>query len=129
MADDQHGERTFDATARRLDQARERGEVPVSREASTAGIYVATLVAILLAGGLIARHIGEILLPMLEQPDALLDVTSQGWRDAGRAVAVALALALVPFFALVATGSLLPYLLQNSVAVSTQRIMPKLSHL
>jgi flagellar biosynthetic protein FlhB len=129
MADDQHGERTFDATARKLDQARERGEVPVSREASTAGIYVATLVAILLAGGLIARHVGEILLPMLDQPDALLDATPEGWRDAGQAVAVALALALVPFFVLVVTGSLLPYLLQNSIVMSTERITPKFSHL
>jgi flagellar biosynthetic protein FlhB len=129
MAEDQHEERTLDATARKLEQARERGEVPISREGSTAGIYIATLVAIVLTGGLIARHLGEIVLPMLERPETLLNATPQGWTDAGSAVAIAIALAIVPFFAFVATGALLPYLLQNSIAVSVERITPKLSHL
>jgi flagellar biosynthetic protein FlhB len=84
---------------------------------------------LLVLGGPIARRIGEIVLPMLEQPDALLDLTAEGWGQAGRAVALALALAILPFFALTLGGALLPYVLQNAVAVSTDRIMPKLSNL
>jgi flagellar biosynthesis protein FlhB len=129
MAEEQQGEQTLDASSRKLEQARERGEVPVSREAPTAGIYMAALVGVLLLGGTIAQHIAIILLPMLDQPDAWLDATPEGWSAAGRAVATAIAVCLAPFFALVVTGSLLPYLLQNSVAISVERIMPKPSHL
>jgi flagellar biosynthetic protein FlhB len=131
MADEnqQEGERTLDASARKIEQARERGEVPVSREGSVAAIYIATLVAVLLTAGPIARHIGEILLPMLDQPEAFLDATPEGWSKAGQGVSIAIALAVVPFFALMVTASLLPYMLQNAVAISVERIMPKFSHL
>jgi flagellar biosynthesis protein FlhB len=112
-----------------MDQARERGEVPVAREAPIACLYVAALVGLLLLSGTIAQRIGEIVLPLLDQPDALLDLTADGWRDTGRAVALALGLAIVPFFALTMGGTLLPYLLQNSVTIAPDRVMPKLSHL
>jgi flagellar biosynthetic protein FlhB len=87
------------------------------------------LVGLLVLGGPIAQRIGEIVLPMLDQPEMLLDLTVEGWRDTGRAVALALALAIVPFFALTMGATLLPYLLQNSITLTPDRIMPKLSHL
>src|SRR5258708_20275987 len=129
MAEAGSGEKSFDATERRLDQAREKGDVPSVREAPVAAVYVAALVGLVVLGGPIARRIGEIVLPMFEQPDALLDLTAEGWGAAGRAVALALALAIVPFFALTLSGALLPYLLQNAIAVSPDRIMPKFSNL
>jgi flagellar biosynthetic protein FlhB len=129
MAESGSGERSFEATERRLDQARERGEVPVAREAPIATLYVAALVGMLLLGGPIARRIGEIVLPMFDQPEQLLDLTADGWRDTGRAVALALALAIIPFFAMTMVGSLLPYLLQNTVSIASERVMPKLSNL
>jgi flagellar biosynthetic protein FlhB len=129
VSESNSGERNFDATERRLDQARERGDVPSVREAPVAGVYLAALVGLLLLGGPIARRIGEVVLPMLEQPDALLDLTSEGLGVAGRSVALALAFAIVPFFALTLSGALLPYVLQNAIAVSPDRIMPKLSNL
>jgi flagellar biosynthetic protein FlhB len=123
------GERSFEATDRRLEQARERGDVPSVREAPVAGVYIGALIGLVLLGGTIARRVGEIVLPMLEQPDALLDLTPDGWRDAGRAVAMALALAIVPFFVLTMAGALLPYVMHNAIAISPDRIMPKLSNL
>jgi flagellar biosynthesis protein FlhB len=129
MAEAGSGERSFEATERRLDQARERGEVPVAREAPIATLYIAALLALLLLGGPIAQRIGEIILPMFDQPHMVLDFTVDGWRDIGRAVATALALAIVPFFALTVAGTLLPYVLQNAITLAPDRIMPKLSHL
>ncbi len=129
MSDESSSDRSFDATERRLQQARERGDVVVVREGPAAGVYLAALIGMLLLGGPIARRIGEIVIPMLDQPDNFLDLTEQGWGDAGHGVALALALAILPFFALTAAGALLPYLLQNAIAVSPQRITPKLNHL
>lgn len=123
------GERTLQASARKLEQARERGEVPVSREGPVAGTYLGALVGVLMIGGLTARQVGGIILPMLEQPESFLDATPQGFEAAGHAVMLALAVAIVPFFGLVIAGALLPYLLQNSVTVAGDRIMPKWSHL
>ena len=112
------------------EQARERGEVPVAREARSPGIYIAALVGLLLLGGPIARRIGEIMLPMLDQPDMLAGpYADPAGATAGHAVAMAVALAILPFFALAVAGCLLPYLLQNSIAISPQRIAPKLCHL
>ena len=129
MSDSASSDRSFDATDRRLQQARERGDVPIVREGPAAGVYAAAVIGLLLLGGPIARRVGELVLPLLDQPDALLDLTEQGWAAAGRAVAVALALVIVPFFGLTIAGALLPYLMQNSITVASQRIAPKLSHL
>ncbi len=129
MAEAGSGERSFEATERRMDQARERGDVPVAREAPVATLYIAALIGITLLGGTIAQKIGAIVLPMLDQPETLLDLTTEGWRDAGQAVAMALALAILPFFAMTMAGTLLPYLLQNAITVAPDRIQPKLSNL
>jgi flagellar biosynthetic protein FlhB len=129
VSESSSSERSFEATDRRLDQARERGDVAVVREAPVAGVYLAALVGLIVLGGPIARSIGNTVLPMLDQPDALTDLTPEGWRAAGGAVTMAIALAVVPFFALTVGGALLPYILQNAVAVSPDRIMPKVSNL
>jgi flagellar biosynthetic protein FlhB len=121
-------DRTLEASARKLEQARSDGDVPVSREGSAAGVNVAALIALLFTGGLSARRIREILLPMLDQPNAFLDATPLGWQAAVGDVVVALGLAIVPFFGLVFAGALLPHLLQNSITVATRRIAPKLSN-
>jgi len=129
MSDSTSAERTFEATERKLQQARERGDVVVVREGPAAGVYIAILLGLLLLGAPIVRRVAEIILPMIQQPDAFLDTTEAGWESAAHAVMAALALAIVPFFALLFAGGLLPYVLQNSIAVAPQRIMPDPSHL
>jgi flagellar biosynthetic protein FlhB len=129
MAESDTGDRSFDASARKLEQARVRGDVPVSREGPAAGIHVAALVGILLTGGITARRIGDILLPMIDQPDALLNVTTDGWRQAAYIVAKSLALAVMPFFILLMAGALLPYVLQGSITLAPDRFVFKPSHL
>jgi flagellar biosynthesis protein FlhB len=129
MAEEQHGDRTLDPTAKRIEQARAQGDVPISREASSAGLLLATLLAVAAAGAPTARRISELLYPFLDQPQELLDGTPAGYRMAGYALAGAIASALAPFFLLAAAGTLLPYLVQNSVVMSAERLAPKLSNL
>jgi len=129
MSESTSGERTFEATERKLQQARERGDVVVVREGPAAGVYLAILLGLLLLAAPIARHVAEIILPMIQQPDAFIDMTEDGWASAAHSVVVALALAILPFFALALAGGLLPYLLQNSIAIAPERIMPDPSRL
>jgi flagellar biosynthetic protein FlhB len=129
MAQGDGEDRSLEASARKLEQARARGEVPTSREGASAGVHIAALLGLLFAGGLIARRIGEIMLPMLDMSGAFLQATPSGWQDAGADVMLAIGLAIVPFFGLVLAGALVPSLLQNSITVAPQRIAPKLSNL
>ncbi|MDJ0390389.1 flagellar type III secretion system protein FlhB [Roseomonas sp. E05] len=129
MTEESGQEKTLDASPRKLQQARARGDLPISREGSSFGVYAALLLALGLAGGLVARRFSEVLLPLVEQPDAFLELTQEGYRQAGIAFIEALALALLPVFGLLLAGSLLPHLLQNTVVVANERLEPKLSHL
>jgi flagellar biosynthesis protein FlhB len=129
VSESNSSERTFEATERRVDQARQRGDMPVAREAPIATLYIAALAGLLLLAGSIAGRICQILLPLLDQPEQLLDLTDDGWRAAAEAVGLALVLVLAPFFAMTMMGSLLPYLLQNAITMVPERIVPKWSHL
>lgn len=129
MSGSESEERRFDPSPRRLQQARERGDVPVSREGSSAGVYVAALLGVLLAGGPIASQLGDILVPLLDQPDHLLNITTDGWQQVGYAMAKALGLIVAPFFILLAVGAFMPYILQGSITLSLERLAFKPSHL
>ncbi|CAH2605434.1 Flagellar biosynthesis protein FlhB (plasmid) [Rhodovastum atsumiense] len=130
MAENHDGQdRTLDPTPRKLEQARQKGDVPVSREGSAAGLMIATLTGMLLVGGTTVRRIGDIILPMIEQPESFIGTTPEGWRQAGITVAQNLLLALLPFTGFLIAGALLPHVLQNSIVISGTRIVPKLSNL
>jgi flagellar biosynthetic protein FlhB len=129
MAESDSGEKTLDASAQRLRQARDDGDVAVSREGAIAGVYLAALLATTLAAGPALREIGGLLVPLLDQPDLSLVGAEQGLGAAGRGAMKAVALALAPVFGMLIAGALLPYIFQNALAVSSKRIMPKLSHL
>jgi flagellar biosynthesis protein FlhB len=129
VADSESEDRTFEASARKLAQARERGDVPVSREGAAAGVYTAALVAIVLTAGTTAGRIGDILLPLIDQPDAFTDATLDGLQQAAFAVCKAVGLAIAPFFVLLIAATLLPYVLQGSITLSLERLGFKPSHL
>ncbi|WP_158258632.1 EscU/YscU/HrcU family type III secretion system export apparatus switch protein [Rhodopila globiformis] len=129
MAETDSEDRTFEASARKLAQARERGEVPVSREGAQAGVYIAALVAIVLTAGTTVAQIRDILLPMLDQPDGLINATPAGLQAAALAVCKAIGLAIAPVFALLIGATLLPYVLQGSITLSLERLGFKPSHL
>jgi flagellar biosynthetic protein FlhB len=129
MAESDSGEKTLDASAQRLRQAREDGDVAVSREGAVAGVYLAALLATTLAAGPALREIGNLLVPLLDQPDTSLVGAEQGLAAAAYGALLAVAVALAPVFGLLIAGALLPYIFQNALAVSSKRITPKWSHL
>jgi flagellar biosynthetic protein FlhB len=129
MSESSGEDRTLDASARKLADARRRGDLPSAREAASAGVVVAGLLGLILTGGLLVRRLIILLLPMFDQPDAFGAATAHGWQAASGQVATALALAIVPFLLLVLAGSLLPYVLQGAVAFAPERLAPRLAHL
>ena len=65
MAEDSDLERTEAPSARRLEQAREDGDVPRSRELSTCTVLLAAGVGIWMLGGSVVRQIDDLLASLL----------------------------------------------------------------
>jgi flagellar biosynthetic protein FlhB len=129
MAEDSAQEKTLEASPRKLEEARRKGDVPISREGAAFGVHAAVLIVLALGGGLMAEKIVHILLPLFEQPEQFLDPQGPGMHGVLVAIAGALGLILAPLFGLMLVGGLAPYLAQNSMVVAGERIRPKFSHL
>lgn len=128
MAEDGDQEdRTEAASARRLQKAREEGQVPVSRECvSLAGLGLATLTLCFVVPG-VARDVGRILAGMLGQAHAV-DLASFG-ADIGWIGARAFLLGAAPFVLAALVGGVGAVLLQTGFLIHPGGLMPKLSGL
>jgi flagellar biosynthesis protein FlhB len=117
------GERTEAATARRLAQAAEAGQVPLSREvAQFAGLAAASLV-LMAAAPELARALLIRLRPLLERPEQI------AWQAAIEAMARAFALATLPFVAAIAAGGTVATLLQTGLRLNHAALLPDLGRI
>jgi flagellar biosynthesis protein FlhB len=71
MAEDAGGERTEAATQRKLEEAREKGQVAISQELVTALMLCAAAGAILMAGGRLAETLGQTIYSALATLEGL----------------------------------------------------------
>lgn len=128
--DDSAAEKTHEATPRRLEKAREEGDLPRSQDAQTFAAYVGFGAAVLLAGGWAAGQLGEALMPFLARPqDLARQFASAG---AGDATLALLGRIGPPVLALVAAPAVMILALlfaQRSIVFAPSRILPKLSRL
>jgi flagellar biosynthetic protein FlhB len=123
-------ERSLEPTAYKLEQARRRGEVPQSRDATTLGLYLGLLVALIGFAPDMALDLGGALLPFLERPDGLVALETVGalagaTAGAGHGVLAALA----PILLLPALGVVLALIAQQAFVVAGERVRPKWSRL
>lgn len=128
--DDSAAEKTHEATPRRLEKAREEGDLPRSQDAQTFAAYLGFGAAVLLAGGWAAGRLGEALMPFLARPqDLARQFASAG---AGDATLALLGRVGPPVLALVAAPAVMILALlfaQRSIVFAPSRILPKLSRL
>ncbi len=132
MSGDNDGasEKTHEATPRRLEKAREEGDLPRSQDAQTFAAYVGFAAAVLLAGSWAAGRLGGALMPFLDRPqDLARQFASAG---AGDAILALLGRIGPPVLALVAAPAAMILALliaQRSIVFAPSRILPKLSRL
>jgi flagellar biosynthetic protein FlhB len=105
MADSAAEDRTEEASARRLDQARERGQLPRSRELVSLGLVGGGVLGISLLGPALAEFLGQSMRAALQQrvhplPDRLPAVLGEALGTAVLAV-----LPLIAMLAAIATGA------------------------
>ncbi len=120
------GEKSFAPTQKRLDDARAKGDVPRSADASAAAAYLGLLLA-LLGGGLgMVTAAGADLAVFVGQADRLQGrILAEGGGTLGLSLATAPVWSLAPLLALPAVLALVSLLAQRAFAVSGEKILPK----
>ncbi|MEL6365343.1 MAG: flagellar type III secretion system protein FlhB [Pseudomonadota bacterium] len=123
-------EKSHEPTPRKLQKAREKGDVPQSREVNIAASYIGFFIGLLMAGAWSAHKFGELFTPFLDRPVEIF----QGVGVAGASAAVNEVLwrsliAVSPLILAPAIGVILSLIAQRAVAFAPSKLQPKLNRL
>lgn len=131
MADEEEGaEKPFEATPRKLEEARKRGEVPISQDLITFGVYSGVLLAGAGFGVWSINRAGQSLLPFFAAPDVLAEsVFTLNGRTSFEAVLLTFAGAFSVWLLLPYVFALLVAFAQGSMVFAPVKLKPKLSRI
>ena len=126
MADDQdQSQKTEDPTDKKLLDAREKGQVPVSREVNHLFMIFAMALIVMTVAPSLMRNLSQVLLKFIEAPHAI-PMDQAHLADMLKMVSgQTLQVILVPLIILI-VAALLAGLVQTGVLMAPDRIMPKL---
>jgi flagellar biosynthetic protein FlhB len=120
--------RTEEPTARKLERARERGDVPKTQDLASLASLAAVAGVVAIAGGMLVRNLADALVPFLTHAG---DMTVRG--DGGGQVAhqalMAAAPILVAVMAAAALAGVAGNLVQTGFLLTPQRLAPDFSRL
>ena len=126
MSDTQDkGSKTEAPTGRRIQKAREDGQVPKSPEAASFLALAAACTVVLIAGGGIARQVAVNILPFIAHPDAI-DLSANGAVGVFRA-AIGAAAPVAVVLAAAAAAGVAGHMVQQGFLFSPKRIAPDFS--
>ncbi|MGB0852672.1 MAG: EscU/YscU/HrcU family type III secretion system export apparatus switch protein [Pikeienuella sp.] len=123
-------EKSYEATPQRIEDARRKGDVPISKDLAALAAYIGLILALSLAGSNAVRQVGNSLSGFLARAETLAPrVLDQG--GAGLSLgAITNALApLTMLFALPAALVLVVLVAQRGIIFAPEKIEPKLSRL
>ena len=123
------GEKEYEPTPHKLEEARRKGDLVRSSEISVAAVYGAFLVAILGIGAHSLASFGTRAMVMLEQADGLSDTLLVGGAASGASLILGLLLPAAPFLLLPMIAALVAYWAQRAIVVAPEKIRPKLSRI
>jgi flagellar biosynthetic protein FlhB len=122
MADDQDkSQQTEEPTAKRLEQAREHGDVVKSAEVTTFVLLGGGTLAIAMFGKYTIMELARFMSLFLQQPEAMR-VDGAGIAAMLRALLPQLAFVLAPFFAVMVAAGLAGHVLQSRPTISFDKI-------
>jgi len=118
-------QKTEDPTGRRLQEARDQGQVAKSQEVNNLLMILALTISVVMFGGAIARDIVNMSLPFVESPDKvptdLGHLTTMGWKLLGMILLAGAAPLVLALFAAFGAGYL-----QFGLLLSSESLMPDL---
>lgn len=124
---DDSAEKEFEATERRLDEARRKGEVPNSHDLTTAAAYGGFVIAALAIGPGSIVVLGTIGTGMLENAATLAPLLLSKSSAAGGGLMWETARALSPWFVLPAAAAIASVFAQGAWVFSAEKLTPRTS--
>lgn len=131
MADEDEGsEKPFEATPRKIEEARKRGEVPISQDLITFSVYLGVLVIASLAGLWATSRIGSAMMTFLSAPEVLAEaVFGVGGRHGYDGVFWAVLGTIFVWFSLPFFLALFTAFVQGALVFAPTKLAPKLSRI
>jgi flagellar biosynthetic protein FlhB len=120
--------RTEEPTPRRLQQARERGEIVKTPDLPSMASLAAVTAVIVFGGGWLSRHLAETLLPFLSSPDTFT-LEGSGGQHVARLAMEAAAPAVGAVFAAAAIAGVAGNVIQTGIVFTPDKLAPDLSRL
>jgi flagellar biosynthetic protein FlhB len=120
--------RTEDPTPRRLQQARDRGEIVKTPDLPSMASLAAVSAVVVFGGGWFSRHLAEALLPFLSSPDTFT-LEGSGGVYVARLAMEAAAPVLGAVFLAAALAGVFGNVIQTGIVFSPDKLAPDLSRL
>ena len=128
--EDESAEKPFEATPRKIEEARKRGEVPISQDLITFSVYLGVLTTAAFAGLWTAERSGSALMAFLDIPEVLAEsVFGIGGRHAFGSIFWALFGTVFLWFSIPYFTALFTAFLQGALVFAPQKLAPKLSRI
>lgn len=122
-------EREHEPSTRRLDQARERGDVPRSVDLISAAVYTGFLAALLAVGASAVQQAANAGMVLIAQSDRLAPMILKSGRAPTAGLLGAFALPFLPLLVLPMVAALLAAAAQRGLIFTPEKLMPKLSRI
>lgn len=123
--DEDSGEKEFEPTQRRLDEARRQGDVPNSHDLTTAAAYAGLVIAAFAFGAASIERLGTIGAAMLERADTLAPLMLTRSAPVAGGLFADAAGALVPWFALPCALAVAAVFAQNAWVFAPEKLAPR----
>ncbi|MEL6826492.1 MAG: flagellar type III secretion system protein FlhB [Pseudomonadota bacterium] len=123
---DQSGEKEFEATDERLRQAREDGDVPISKEANAAGLIIGIGLGILVFLTISSKAMSNSFTSLFYHADRYAADIFNDHGSQTQKVLIELMLSLAPLFGVLAASVILVLVLQQAIAFSTKKLQPEM---
>ncbi len=127
---DQSAEKSFEPTAKRLEDARKKGDVPQSRDITTAAAYFGFVIALFGFGATAVSEFADPLILLISQSHSL-NLLPVGWSGPGLLGAILPPMSglLIALFLAPAAFALLALFAQRAIVFSPSKLVPKLSRI
>ena len=126
---DDDADRPHDPTERRLQEAREKGEVARSADLTMAASTAAFVLVCLAVGPASLQQVGAVAATFLAEADRLAPQAMSSGAATGGAALLAFGPPLAPFFLVPAVAALVSVFAQRAFTVTPSRLAPKLSRI
>ena len=126
MAEEEDDDKQYEPSQKKLDDAREKGEIPRSQDLTTAAAYGGMLIVSVGLGGPALIGAAETMMAFLDRPERLAaEVFGGGAAPVLGGLTAGVALPLLPFFVVPGVLAIAALLATRSLVFATEKMKPK----